>query len=719
MGGGVGTHLFRGTEFAMSKTLYITAAGPHSGKSAIALGVMQLLSTQTSKIAVFRPIIAQPEFDKKDSAINLFLEYFKLEQNYCDTFAYTEDEAYDIINRDSKSALEESILKKFKALEAKYDFVLCLGTDFRGKDAAFEFELNADIAGNIGAPVLLVVSGKDKNLPELRQIIHTSMDTMTSHCDLVSTVINRSNLSNAELSGLRSGFARDGEQALIYAIPEDKTLGSPTLGDVARSLDAEFICGSEHPEVLVSNFLIAAMHVDHFLSYLEKDLLIITPGDRSDILLTAIAAKVSNNQPNISGVLLTGGLRPSDATMEILKGITAAPLPILVTQHHTFRASQFVQQVQGTIEPCDARKVNTALGLFEHYVDGKAIAQKITASAKPRRVTPLMFEYNLLERARQSRQRIVLCEGEEPRILQATDILLRREAADIILLGDKQKIVSKAAGLGLDISRAEIINPLTSPKFEDYANSFYEYRKQKGVTIEQARDTMMDSTYFGTMMVKKGDADGMVSGAINTTAHTIRPAFQFIKARPGFSVVSSVFLMCLKDRVLVFGDCAVNPNPTADQLAEIAITSAHTAELFGIEPRVAMLSYSTGNSGKGADVDVVKEATRIAKEKAPELMLEGPLQYDAAIDPTVAKTKLPNSQVAGRATVFIFPDLNTGNNTYKAVQRAAGAIAIGPVLQGLRKPVNDLSRGCLVPDIVNTVVITAIQAAAEKAAEKA
>lgn len=281
----------------MSKTLYITAAGPHSGKSAIALGVMQLLSTQTSKIAVFRPIIAQPEFDKKDSAINLFLEYFKLEQNYCDTFAYTEDEAYDIINRDSKSALEESILKKFKALEAKYDFVLCLGTDFRGKDAAFEFELNADIAGNIGAPVLLVVSGKDKNLPELRQIIHMSMETMTSHCDLVTTVINRSNLSNAELSGLRSGFARDGEQALIYAIPEDKTLGSPTLGDVARSLDAEFICGSEHPEVLVSNFLIAAMHVDHFLSYLEKDLLIITPGDRSDILLAAIPPRSPATSP--------------------------------------------------------------------------------------------------------------------------------------------------------------------------------------------------------------------------------------------------------------------------------------------------------------------------------------------------------------------------------------------------------------------------------------
>ncbi|MBQ4124595.1 MAG: phosphate acetyltransferase, partial [Desulfovibrio sp.] len=277
----------------------------------------------------------------------------------------------------------------------------------------------------------------------------------------------------------------------------------------------------------------------------------------------------------------------------------------------------------------------------------------------------------------------------------------------------------KARDLGADISKATVIDPVKSPDFEDYANTYYEARKHKGMTPERARDAMADATYYGTMMVKKGAADGMVSGAVNTTAHTIRPAFEFIKTRPGYSVVSSVFLMCLKDRVLAFGDCAVNPNPTAEQLAEIAITSASTAKVFGIEPRVAMLSYSTGKSGKGPDVDVVKEAVRIAQEKAPELALEGPLQYDAAIDPTVAQTKLPDSKVAGRATVFIFPDLNTGNNTYKAVQRAAGAIAIGPVLQGLRKPVNDLSRGCLVPDIVNTVIITAIQAAAEKEAEAA
>ena len=297
--------------------------------------------------------------------------------------------------------------------------------------------------------------------------------------------------------------------------------------------------------------------------------------------------------------------------------------------------------------------------------------------------------------------------------LEATDILLRRNAADIILLGDEEKIRSEAHKLGANIEGATIINPATSPDLDNYANSYYEFRKQKGVTPERAHDVMLDATYYGTMMVKLGAADGMVSGSINTTAHTIRPAFEFIKTKPGFSVVSSVFLMCLSDRVLVFGDCAVNPNPTADQLAEIAITSAHTAKVFGIEPRVAMLSYSTGSSGKGADVDVVIEATKIAKEKAPDLLIEGPLQYDAAIDPVVARTKAPNSNVAGKATVFIFPDLNTGNNTYKAVQRAAGAIAIGPVLQGLKKPVNDLSRGCLVADIVNTVIITAIQAAAE------
>ena len=389
-----------------------------------------------------------------------------------------------------------------------------------------------------------------------------------------------------------------------------------------------------------------------------------------------------------------------------------------MTQDHTYKAVLALQGIIAPIEPGDLRKINTVLGLFEHHVNGKEITSRI-GGERSSRITPMMFEFELIERAKTDKMRIVLAEGMEERILRATDILLRRDVAEIILLGNVEKIRTKASTLGLDISKATIIDPMHAPQFDDYAATYYELRKKKGITPEQARDTMTDATYFGTMMVKKDDADGMVSGSINTTAHTIRPAFEFVKTKPGFSVVSSVFLMCLKDRVLAFGDCAVNPNPTAQQLAEIAIASAHTAQVFGIEPRVAMLSYSTGTSGKGADVDVVVEATRIAKEMAPDLALEGPLQYDAAIDPSVAKTKMPDSQVAGRATVFIFPDLNTGNNTYKAVQRAAGAVAIGPVLQGLNKPVNDLSRGCTVPDIVNTVAITAVQAAAEKKAAKA
>lgn len=699
----------------MNKTLYITGTGTQSGKSTVALGIMQLLGSHAGRIAIFRPIIVEPQLDEKVADIELLLKNFKIDQKYADTFVYTESEAYEIISHESREVLEENILKRFKALEAAYDFVLCIGTDFSGRDPVFEFGLNIEIASNLGAPVVLVVGGKDKSLPEIRQALHTSME-VSQNCDIAAIIINRASLSQDELKGLRSGFSRGEHPTQIYAIPEDATLGCADMGDVARALDATPVTGSYDPEALVSNFIVAAMQVENFLSYLEKDILIITPGDRSDILLATLAARMAKNCPPIAGVLLTGGLVPPQSVLDIINHIPGVKLPILVTQHHTFRASQLVQRVQGIIEPNDVRKVNTAIGLFEHYVDGKALAERVSGET-PSRMTPMMFEYALLERARASKQRIVLCEGEEPRILQATDILLRREAADIILLGDVDKINLAAANMGLDISKAKVIDPVKSACFDDYVTAYYEARKHKGITMERARDTMTDSTYYGTMMVKKGDADGMVSGAINTTAHTIRPAFEFIKTRPGFSVVSSVFLMCLKDRVLCFGDCAVNPNPTAEQLAEIAISSAHTAKIFGIEPRVAMLSYSTGTSGKGADVDVVIEATRIAKEKAPELMLEGPLQYDAAIDPTVAKTKLPNSKVAGHATVFIFPDLNTGNNTYKAVQRAAGAIAIGPVLQGLRKPVNDLSRGCLVPDIVNTVVITAIQAAAGKEAE--
>jgi phosphate acetyltransferase len=384
-------------------------------------------------------------------------------------------------------------------------------------------------------------------------------------------------------------------------------------------------------------------------------------------------------------------------------------LPILETDLDTQAASAALTAVRGRLTKDSPRKIDTALALFEQHVDSQSLLDQL-AVARSSAVTPLMFEHQLIDAAVADRKHIVLPEGEEERILRAADVLLRRGVADLTLLGDPVAISAKTAGLGLDLSAARVVDPDNDPLAERFAAELHRLRQHRGVDLDRARELVKDVSYFGTMMVQLGLADGMVSGSVHTTAHTIRPALEIVKTVPGVSVVSSVFFMCLQHQVLVYGDCAVNPDPTAEQLADIGISSAATAVAFGIEPRVAMLSYSTGTSGTGTDVEKVSKATAIVRDRAPELLVEGPIQYDAAIDAAVARTKLPDSPVAGRATVFIFPDLNTGNNTYKAVQRSANAVAVGPVLQGLRKPVNDLSRGATVRDIVNTVAITALQA---------
>ena len=474
--------------------------------------------------------------------------------------------------------------------------------------------------------------------------------------------------------------------------------------------------GKEHLNRHVYSFTVAAMQLRNFIKRIEHGTLIITPGDRADVIVACLSAFASMSMPNISGIMLTGGLKPEEPVQRLIEGFSNI-LPILSVKEDTFPTAKIVSNVHAVISPDNNRKITQALGLFEKNVNLEELGEKIIKT-KTSIVTPKMFEYELLQKARKYKQNIVLPEGEDERILRACEILLRRDVVNIILLGNEQEIREKIIQIGLHIDGINIIEPIKSPFFSEYVQTYYNLRKHKGITMDISRDVISDVSFFGTMMVYKGHADGMVSGAVHTTQATIRPAFEIIKTKVGFSVVSSVFFMCMKDRVLVYGDCAINPDPDAKRLAEIAINSAQTARTFGIEPRVAMLSYSTGESGKGEDVEKVKEATRIAKEIAkkvyPELKLEGPIQYDAAIDPDVAKIKMKGSEVAGKATVFIFPDLNTGNNTYKAVQRSAGAIAIGPVLQGLNKPVNDLSRGCTVTDIVNTVAITAIQAQAEK-----
>ncbi len=702
----------------MSKNLYVSATEERSGKSAIVLGVMQMLLRELHNVAIFRPIINDPGEGREDHDIALIREHFKLSVPYRDTYAYTLKEARELINSGQHALVLENILNKYKKLEEKYDFILCEGTDFKGKDPAFEFDLNADLAANIAAPMLVVMSGRDKTPEEVVNISQSTLDTLDQKgVDSLACLVNRAPEGMTDEMVCHIEGKGEEKKLPIYVIPENEALGKPSIADVKRWLDAEVLYGHSGMQTLVENYVVAAMQVGNFLDYIEPGSLIITPGDRSDIILSSLASRLSTSYPDIAGILLTGGIEVSANVHKLIEGWTGVPVPVLSVKGHTYHNVQGLNRLYGRIEADDHQRIATALGGFAQYVDESELRDRVI-ERRSARVTPKMFEYFLFDKASRDKQRIVLPEGTGERILRATDILLRRGVADIILLGREEEIRTKASQFGVDIAGAQIVDPAESELLDSFAEEYLELRKHKGVIAEMAWDRMADTTYFGTMLVHKGHADGMVSGSVTTTAQTIRPAFEFVKTKPGCSIVSSVFLMCLKDRVLVYGDCAVNPNPNAEQLAQIAVGAAETARIFGVAPKVAMLSYSTGTSGKGEDVEKVTEATRIAKalveERGLGFPIEGPLQYDAAVDPDVAKIKLPDSDVAGQATVFVFPDLNTGNNTYKAVQRAANAVAIGPILQGLNKPVNDLSRGCTVPDIVNTVAITAIQAQAEK-----
>lgn len=694
----------------MADNLYVTSTEPRSGKSAISLGLMEMLFRNVDRVAFFRPFI-HTDHQRKDNDINLISSYFKMDIPYRDMYGYTADEVNQLISTGRYEELLEGIVTKYKALEEKSDFVLVEGTDFQGSTSAFEFDINADVANNLGCPVILVAKANEKSSEEVVQSIEISLDSLADkNSNVLAVFINRVEEKDALVKRLRENpMASD---FLIFTIPNVKTLASPRVGEIAEALKARVLYGSNQLNRHVDSFGVAAMQIPNVLSRIEDGHMVITPGDRADVIVACLSALSSSSMPRIAGLLLTGGIMPESSILKLIEGYHNA-LPILSVKENTFEAARNADNVHSIISPDDTRKITLALEAFEKNTDIYKLREKIIQT-KVSITTPKMFEYRLIQRARSNRKRIVLPEGQDERILKAAEILSRRIVADLILLGDKERIHDKITDLELELSDVQVIDIQKSDKIEEYAQTYFELRKHKGITIGNARDNMTDPNYFGSMMVYKGDADGMVSGAMHTTRSTLRPSFEFIKTKAGFSIISSVFFMCLADRVLVYGDCAVNPEPDAQQLAEIAVSSAHTALKFNIEPRVAMLSYSTGESGVGEDVDKVREATKLARELSKkqglDIKIEGPIQYDAAIDPGVARTKLPESEVAGRATVYIFPDLNTGNNTYKAVQRSANAVAIGPVIQGLNKPVNDLSRGCTVPDIVNTVAITAIQA---------
>ncbi len=692
----------------MTQNLYITGAERASGKSVIVLAIMEMLSGHGGKVGFFRPVIRSGE--SRDELIDLIAARYQLDWPFESMYGCSLDVARELITANRYDELLKRILAKYRALQASCDRVLCAGTDYRGGYSALEFDFNSDVANNLGCFILPVVRGNDRGTPEIHDATGAFLKSLQErHCDILATVINA--VPRNQLDELRAALEQAPlDSAPIYLVPEEPLLSKPTVGDIARCLDTQVIYGEETGlNRVVQNYKVAAMQVPEFLNYVEEGSLIITPTDRADIILAAFGSYPSTAYPQIAGLLLTGQRPPAPQLVELLAGLGNPPFAILSLASEPFSAALAVNRVPATLVADNEHKIAAALGIVEAHVDLAQLEELLTGR-RTSRVTPLMFEYELVQRAKADRQHIVLPEGGEERILRAAEILALRGVAQLTLLGEREAIEHRIQALSLQLEGVDIIDPQQSELRERYAETYYRLRQHKGISRQTAFDAITDVSYFGTMMVHHGQADGMVSGAVHTTQHTIRPAFEIIKTRPGIAIVSSVFLMCLEDRVLVYGDCAVNPDPNAEQLANIAISSADTAQMFGIEPRVAMLSYSTGESGKGQAVDEVREATRLARSMRPDLKIEGPLQYDAAVDVGVARTKLPDSEVAGSATVFIFPDLNTGNNTYKAVQRSSGAVAIGPVLQGLNKPVNDLSRGCTVTDIVNTVAITAVQA---------
>ncbi|MEU6158724.1 phosphate acetyltransferase [Streptomyces sp. NPDC047130] len=686
----------------MTRSVYVTGIDRGDGRQVVDLGVMELLTRQVDRVGVFRPLV----HDGPDRLFELLRARYRLGQDPATAFGMSYEEASTLQAERGMDELVAALVTRFHAVAEAYEVVLVLGTDFAAENIPDELALNARLANEFGASVIGVVGGRGHPAEAVAaEVRNASRAYRDLGCDVVAMIANRVTPEDrdavAALLDARLGLPG-------YVIPDEPALAAPTVGQIVQTLDAEVLLGDAAGLARDAlGFVFGGATLPNLLKALTPGCLIIAPGDRADLVMGALAAH-SAGSPPIAGVLLTLGMHP-DPDLMALAARLAPGTPVLSVRENSFPTAARLFTLEGRLNAATPRKAETALGLFERHVDIGRLRSLVSAPSSGR-VTPMMFEHNLIERARADKRRVVLPEGTEERVLRAAEVLLRRGVCELTLLGPAERIRRKAADLGLDIADAELVDPETSELRESFAHRYAGLRAHKGVDVDLARDVVADVNYFGTLMVLDGFADGMVSGSAHSTAATIRPAFEVVKTRPDADLVSSVFFMCLADRVLVYGDCAVNPDPDAQQLADIAVQSAETAAQFGVEPRIAMLSYSTGASGSGADVEKVRRATEILRERRPDLPVEGPIQYDAAVEPTVAATKLPGSPVAGQATVLVFPDLNTGNNTYKAVQRSAGAIAVGPVLQGLRKPVNDLSRGALVQDIVNTVAITAVQA---------
>jgi len=683
----------------MKTSIYISSHEKSTGSLIVSIGFMNHLKKLFDKVGFFRPISSH------HNNINLMNEYFKIDEKIDDCYGLNDTQASKFISSNDINGLSSAILDKYLKYKKKYDFVLLQGFNYSRLDFSIDTNFNIDLAKNLDSVFVDVMNGNNKSISSINKMIQSQeryiASSKVSHLYSIITRVQKKDLDK---------IPKKDNTLIIRSCSKIDYLN---LDSIRSYLKCDVLYSNvDLLESYIYNKIVADMDIDNLISKISKNDLVIISKDKSSILLSLLCAQNSKNFFKIGAILLTGNMKISKSTLHILDGITNLDTIILSTNEPTYQVTNKIELLEPKLQKNENIKIKYAIELTQESLKLEDLKDRLNANYRDI-MTPFMFEHSIFEKASRNIQNIVLPESSDERILRASAFLQNKKIVKITLLGDKDIITNKAVSLGLDVSSIDIINPKTSKLKTPMAKKFYELRKHKGISLDVSMDTLEDYTYFATMMVYMGYCDGMVSGAIHTTANTIRPALETIKTKDNVDIVSSVFFMCMDTKVLVFGDCAINQNPNAKQLAQIAISSATSAKQFGIEPKVAMMSYSSGVSGGGKDVDKVIEATKIIK-KSSDVLVEGPLQYDSAIDEKVGKLKMPDSKVAGVANVLIFPDLNTGNNTYKAVQRSGNVIAIGPILQGLKKPVNDLSRGCKQSDIINTVVITALQSIGEK-----
>lgn len=711
------------------KTILLVPTGEGVGLTSACLGLIYALECQGVKAGFLKPFSQEEHANTADPSTALYRHISKNKT--------VEPIAYNIINQqlsaDQSDELLEEAVRLHRQIAKNHDLIIVEGLVPNSRDA-FASELNAQLAQALDAKVIIVsnaniqnpIATADKVESQLRHfggatnsrtsgVLFMRTRGLPEESAQIPVTIDPSLRLVTEtenfVKSIQKTHAQIGSEnfPVIGMVPFSNTLSVPRISDIALHIQAEWVNLGEAKQRRILHSSLIASNIEHELNKFVAGELIISASDRIDVLLAASLA--SSNGIPLAGLVLTEQYRPNSLVFDFCQTAIKNGLPILQTSLSTFETAQKLSNLSNEIPVDDIERAEQVTRFVSSHISAEWITQILNGSYQPR-LSPSAFRHELVQKSIEAKKRIVLPEGDEPRTIQAAAICQSRGIADCILLAKPESVIEIAKARNIILpDHLEIIDPDSIR--DRYVDKMVELRKGKLSDI-QALEQLQDTVVLGTMMLALDQVDGLVSGAIHTTANTVRPAFQLIKTSPDYSLVSSIFFMLLPDEVYVYGDCAINPDPNAEQLAEIAIQSADSAKAFGIDPRIAMISYSTGTSGTGADVEKVAEATRIAKERRPDLLIDGPLQYDAASVESVGRSKAPDSKVAGRANVFIFPDLNTGNTTYKAVQRSANVISVGPMLQGLNKPVNDLSRGALVDDIVFTIALTAIQSAQQE-----